>query len=208
VVERLEQRLTELVRLADRLANDARPTRARRLEYVRLAGVDTLWRMHPVPQLHDPSLRRIADVVGDSPELVQHDLAEFFRLDLTDYGEDYAADRRFFESHAQLGREAVEFLERMFPAPEVLYVLHRVLCGWHPETFQGSDGIIIEGTDYGEQDDRFCRAIDGYLVSRGMAFGSEVEVLAASFYNGWPSWDEFWDRYFGWGEHWSAESSW
>jgi hypothetical protein len=36
--------------------------------------------MHPVPQTHDPALRRLADAVGDSPELVQHDLTEFFRL--------------------------------------------------------------------------------------------------------------------------------
>jgi hypothetical protein len=96
----------------------------------------------------------------------------------------------------------------MFPAPEVLYVLHRVLCSWHPETFQGSDGVIIEGTDFGEEDDKFCRAIDGCLVSRGMAFGSEVEVLAASFYDGWLSWDELWDRYHGWDEHWGSDTAW
>lgn len=204
VVERLEQRLAELVRLADRLARDARPARASRLEYLRLAGVDALWRMYPSPQLHDPALRRLADEVGDSPELVQHDLAEFFRLDLTDYSEEYAADRRFYESHKQLGEAAVEFLGEMFPTPEVMYVLHRVLCSWHPERLQGSAGIIIEGTDYDEEDYRFCRAIDGYLVSRGLAFESDVEVLAASFYDGWPAWDEFWDRYYGWSEHWGG----
>jgi hypothetical protein len=201
-MERLQERLTELVRIADRLAHDARPARARRLEYLRLAGVEALWRMHPVPQLLDPTLLRVADETDDSPELVQHDLAKFFRLDLTDYGEDHAADRQFFESNPQLGREAVEFLERMFPAPEVLCVLHRVLCGWHPGSLQGSEGIIIEGTDYGEEDDRFCKAIDGYLVSRNMAFGSDVEVLAASFYDHWPSWDDLWDRYYGWSDHW------
>jgi hypothetical protein len=201
-MERLQERLTELVLIADRLARDARPARARRLEYLRLAGVDALWRMHPVPQLLDSSLLRVADETGDSPELVQHDLTKFFRLDLTDYGQEYAADRQFFDSNPQLGREAVEFLERMFPAPEVLYVLHRVLCGWHPESLQGSHGIIIEGTDYGEEDDRFCRAIDGYLVSRNMSFGSDVEVLAASFYDRWPSWDDLWDRYYGWSDHW------
>jgi hypothetical protein len=200
VVERLEQRLTELVQLADRLAYDAHPVRARRLEYLRLAGVADLWRMYPVPQLHDTVLRHMAEVVGDAPELVQHDLAEFFRLDLKDYTQVYAADMRFFESHPQLGQEAVEFLEGTFPAPEVLYVLHHVLCSWHPHTFEGSDEVIIEGTDYGEEDDRFCQAIGGYLVSRGLAFGSEVEMLAASFYDCWPSWDEFWDRYHGWGE--------
>jgi hypothetical protein len=89
----------------------------------------------------------------------------------------------------------------------VLYVVHGVLCGWHPETLEASEGIIIEGIDYGEEDDRFCRSIEGYLVSRGMAFGSEVEVLAASFYDNWPSWDEFWDRFHGWGDHWGAESA-
>ena len=203
MVERLEQRLSELVRLADQLARDARPARARRLEYLRLAGVDALWRMHPVPQLHDPALCRIADAVGDSPALVQHEVAEFFRLDLPAYEPDYTADRLFFESHTQLGREAVEFLERMYPTPEVLYVLHRLLHSWQPETSEGSQ-VIIEGIDYDEEDDRFCQAIDGYLVSQGMAFGSEVEVLAASFYDGWPSWDEFWDRYHGWGEHWEG----
>jgi hypothetical protein len=42
--------------------------------------------MWPVPLLHDPALRKVAEEVGDPPELVQHDLAEFFRLDLVDYG--------------------------------------------------------------------------------------------------------------------------
>jgi hypothetical protein len=63
--------------------------------------------MHSVPQLHDPTLRRLADAVGDSPELVQHDLAEFPRLDLTDYGEDYPADRP--DTQAVNGRRGPDY---------------------------------------------------------------------------------------------------
>jgi len=202
VVERLEQRLVELVRLADRLAHDARPACTRVLEYLRLGGVDGLWRMHPVPQLHDPALRRLADAVGDTPDLVQHGLAEFFRLDLTDYQGRYAVDRQFYESHPRLGRQAVACVTEMSPAAEVHFVLHGVLHRWQPASLDLSD-VTIEGIDYGEEDDRFCQAIDGYLVTRGLAFGSVVEVLAASFYDGWPSWDELWDRYYGWSDHWS-----
>jgi hypothetical protein len=151
----------------------------------------------------DDRIRRLADEVGDPPELVQHDLAEFFRLDLVDYSEDYACALRFFRTCGLLAQEALAFLDRMFPSPEVLFLEYGVLCSWQPETLQASDGIIIEGTDYGEEDERFCQAIDGYIVSKGMAFGSEVEVLAASFYDEWPSWDELWDRYYGWSEHWA-----
>jgi hypothetical protein len=198
-MEWLERRLTDLVRLADRLARDARPARARRLEYLRLVGADALLRMRPAPQVDDPAVRRLADAVGDPPELVRHDLAEFFRLDLTDYRERYVADRRFFRSHPWLGREAIDCLDEMYPAPEVLYVVHGVLFGWHPETLEASD-ITIEGIDYGEEDGRFCRAVTGYLASRGMAFGSEVEVLAASFDDRWPAWGELWGRYYGWSD--------
>jgi hypothetical protein len=197
----MADRLTELVRLAERLARDARPARARRLEYLRLAPFADLWRMPPVPPPHDQVIRQVAEQVGDPPELVRHDLAEFFRLDLRDYTEEYAAARRYYEAHPRRGREAVGFIDRMFPAPELLFVLHGVLCSWHPEKLEASDGIIIEGVDYDVEDDLFCRAVDGYLVSRGLAYGSEVEVLAASFYDNWPCWDEFWDRYYGWSEH-------
>jgi hypothetical protein len=201
----MADRLTELVRLADRLARDARPARARRLEYLRRLSREELYRMQPVPKIDD-RLRGLAEEVGDPPELVQHDLAEFFRLDLKDYSRDYASAHRFYQTCGSLARRAVEFLDRMFPAPEVLYVLHRVLCSWEPHTLQASCGVIIEGWDYGEEDERFCQAIDGYLVSKGMAFGSEIEALAASFYDKWSSWDELWDRYYGWSEHWDEDA--
>lgn len=41
--------------------------------------------MPPVPRLHDPVIRDIAEEVGDPPEVVQHNLAKFFRLDLRRY---------------------------------------------------------------------------------------------------------------------------
>jgi hypothetical protein len=197
-------RLTELVRLANQLARDAQPARARRLEYLRRLSPDELQRMRPVPRIDD-QIRRLAHEVGDPPELVQDDLAEFFRLDLQNYSQGYARALRFYQTSGSLARETVEFLGEMFPAPEILYLEHRVLCSWDPHTLEASDGIIIEGTDYGEEDDRFCEAINGYLVSRWMAFRSEVELLAASFYDRWPSWEQLWDRFYGWGNPWEED---
>lgn len=200
--ERMQRRLTELVRLAEQLARDARPARARRLECLRLTGAECLWQMCPTAHPHDPTVLRLAEQLGDSPALVSRELTEFFRLDLKDYSEHYADCHRFFASHHRLGREVVGFIQKMFPEPEILFLEHAVLCGWHPTQLEASEGIIIEGTDYGEQDDRFCQALDGYLVSCEMAFESEVEMLAASFYDRWLSWDELWDRHYGWSEHW------
>jgi hypothetical protein len=195
----MANRLEELVRLADRLARDASPVRARRLEYVRRLTVDDVNRMRPVPPLDD-RLRQLADEVGDTPELARHDLSEFFRLDLVDYSASHESARRFYQTCGPLAAEAVDYLGQAFPAPEVLYLEHLCLCSWEPASLEANEGIIVEGIDYGNEDDRFHEAISGYLVSRGLAFGSVIETLAASFHGEWPAWRDFWDRYHGWGD--------
>ena len=191
-------RLTELVSLAEQLAADARPTRARLLDIVRLLPVYDHLRLQPVPPAFDPVVLRLADKLGTKPAVVQHELAEFYRLDTTDYSQCYASAFAFYRNN-QLGCEAVAFLDEMYPPPIVAFVVHGVLHLWEPDAGMLCD-VIIEGVDYGEEDDRFCRAVDGYLVSIGMAFGSEIEVLAASFYDQWPRWDTLWENHYGWGE--------
>jgi hypothetical protein len=187
----MANRLEGLVRLAERVARDAHPARARRLEYVRRLTLDDVNRMRPVPPLDD-RLRQLADEVGDAPELAQHDLAEFFRLDLVDYSASHESALRFYHTCGPLAVEAAGYAARASPASEVVYLEHLCLCSWDLASLEANDVII--------EDDRFYHAVCGYLVSQNLAFGSVVETLAASFDGEWPSWREFWDRYHGWAE--------
>jgi hypothetical protein len=113
----VEGRLANLAALAARLVRDARHARARLLEYLSRIPVHELYRLQHYPRLDDDCVRAVARELGEPFAEVQHTLSEFYRLDLEDYSEDYAAAYRFYLRGGQLQRDAVAFLQEMFPAP-------------------------------------------------------------------------------------------
>ena len=201
----MQERLTHLHSLATQLARDARPERALLLECLIRLSLQELRQVERERKIDDACVAQVAKDLGEPFDVVRHVVAEFYRLDLNLFGDhqvDYESALTVYRNGGPLQREVAQFWKEECPAPAIAFLLFGGVKCWNPGTGElyGIDAQKDSGSEV--EDNRFCQASDGYFVAHDLAFRSEVEFLAATFYEEWPNWDELWDRWYGWERHW------
>jgi hypothetical protein len=180
-------RLESLVAQARRLIELARPTTAyllRILDRLTADDIDELGKWNLDKPKSEAIVDRLTAELGEHRQVVREVLSRCLQFDAWgDYSDRNAALRqRFLES----GEDSTT-IDRLLGKPPTVYpyLEHFIIGAWHPEREECGRGLVIE-------DDRRAAICEGYLVAKGMAFQTDLDLLETSARQEWRKWRLFW----------------
>lgn len=148
---------------------------------------ETKSQIHSSYGLTPPVLAAIGEQTGLPPAVISNVLDQFYRLDLRDDSQEYERLRSLFQASGVSKAEASQKLRGDRAGNCRYFVLNKIILVWHFINKELYDEIIELDSEYD-----LCR---GYLVERGFAFETTVDLLWDSFRSSWPEWPSLW-RYF------------
>lgn len=180
-------RLAALVAQAKNLLELARPTTACILcvlEALTGNDIDELGKWELDKRKSEAIVDRLTAELGENRQVVWEVLSRCLQLDVWgDYSDRNAAVRqRFLES----GEDETRIDSLLGKPPTIYpYLDHFVIGTWQPGEQARRTGFIIE-------DDRWAAICEGYLVAKGMAFLTDLDLMETSAREEWSNWRSFW----------------
>lgn len=184
------RRLADLQERSVRLRAAAKPWKAGLLQlYPHLEERDIAG-VHAGRDFDSHRLTELASASSLSPDIVAWLAHLYVRPDFHDYAAWHRRLRAAYSSFRGPDDELKAFFTEE-SATGKFFLLHGQLQVW--DEFSGeTTGIHIEQND---DEDLFPLAVSGYLVERGLAFETSVDVLEVAFGDGWAEWKSFWRHF-------------
>jgi hypothetical protein len=179
-------RLTAFVDQARRLVELARPQTAytiRALSSLNSNEIAELGRWKLQNGRVDEIAGRLTEVLSDDRRTIRRVLSDCLMFDLwQDYEQSFEKLKHRYESSEYNDAAIEEILGR--PPHTYSFLLHGGLGLWKPET--ENLGWLLHENDY------LAAACSGFLVMKGRAFVSKLDLMEASVREAWDRWQELW----------------
>jgi hypothetical protein len=182
--------LQELRLKAIEVLLSASPVTATFLQILQALSPQDIMTLETGHRLEEARLLAIAGITHIHPKTIEVELYKYIGDELRDYSAFY---QQLLEDHrySQIPDSELDaWLSDNPGAGPVTFLLYGELMQWTPETNMLNE-ILVEDND--DDDDRNGSVVDGYLVSKGLAFSSLVDLLEISSKNNWKNWRALWD---------------
>ena len=189
---------------AARLASDASPTTAYILQALPSLIEDDLFQLVAGYSLPPSRILRLGEESGLDPALLGTVLDRLIARDFEDYTLRYRNMLSLFSQSSKSIEEIESFICRMEPDSHV-FLLHDYIRVWDPSSeLVGIFEIYCAELELDEtfniQDrmpdtDPFESVIGGYLILTKKAYPTTLQLLEASFREGWARWADLWKWY-------------